>query len=76
MAAVENCIYDISVWMWNNKLMLNEENRLLDYLYRKTFSEKIAIRLHISVPSLFQRFCSVACFCFLFLHKFMTYYRV
>ena len=25
MAAIKNCIYDVSAWMWNNKLMLNEE---------------------------------------------------
>ena len=25
VAAIENCIYDVSAWMWNNKLMLNEE---------------------------------------------------
>ena len=25
VAAIKNCIYDVSAWMWNNKLMLNEE---------------------------------------------------
>ena len=25
VAVIENCIYDVGAWMWNNKLMLNEE---------------------------------------------------